>query len=243
MNVKYFISFFVAALLMACTPPAKPLEDIFCNKELEEFIGGADSLPLIPLHYKTFKDSITHYMAPFIKMSTADIEYRVQIIPDSNFKPINVKVWYTNPNRPPAMEKRDIIEVRLNSAGQILFEGDLLERDSVVKGIYSYFRNRYDRDNYSFESIKHTGIYFMWDSGVDQMYFDEVLWSIVVGNVDFLDYVCMMEYDKSICEMDEAEKKSVLDNMAFKLWLHCKTPYPAPPIPAPPPPPSYYNGE
>ena len=79
----------------------------------------------------------------------------------------------------------------------------------------------------------------MWDSGVDQMYFDEVLWSIVDGNIDFLEYVCMIEYDKSICEMDEEEKKTVLDNMSFKLWLHSKTSYSAPPVPLPPTSPHY----
>ena len=229
MILKYVTSCFLLILMMSCTSKTQSLENLFCNNEVKEFFGGDDSLPIVPLNYKTFKDSLDDYLKPYIANTVNDIEYRVKITPDSLFEPYYLKLQYTNPKAPPAMLKRNMIEIRLNSAGQILFEGDILEFDSVAKGIYTYFKKEHDKYNYSLESLKYIGICFAWDRGVDKKPFDKVMWNIVDGSYDFLGYVCMIEYDKSICEMDAKEKSNIFNNLGFKLWLGNATPFPPPP--------------
>lgn len=217
MHIKLLLSVLTLSLF-SCTQAQQPTGNILCDKALEQYLGGNDSLPTVPLHYATFSDSLSTYMAQYVGNTTNAVWYRVQIVPDSNFNPLNIKVYYANPMQPPEMRKRDVIELRLNSMGQLLFEGELIPQDSLHTTLHSYLVNSFNNKE-GYADLKNSMVTFLWDKGVNETYFNDALWAIVTAHLDFVEYLSTSKYQKNFCQLSHTQKEEVLKNTTFKLSL------------------------
>lgn len=214
-------------LFVSCSPKEKELHSYFCNENLERYFAGNDSLPIININpndsFSTIRDTVLSLLDFQYPSDDPYPEFIFPFKTDSSSKPIYIKnsfmyYFFSCTSDMPELNWRNVLEIVLNSKGQLLIEGELKDVKYVRELVYKFIINNGENVNYSDTSIIAT-IIFQRDSIVDAKQFNSTIKGIIDGYTDALNYESKRKFNKAFCDLTKAESNTIIDIIPFNFHL------------------------
>lgn len=108
--------------------------------------------------------------------------------------------------------------VLLNKQGNVLFENEMIELDSVSDDI-EWFYEKLELDSFNYCGLNCTPIVLQWDSEVPRHCFNELLDEIVDGYLQYADSFSERNYQRTVNELSKTELKKLSDTLSFHILL------------------------
>lgn len=231
---------FLLAILvfLSCSLKEKESTSYFQCKNLEKYFAGIDTLPVILFNITDSSDYLKKTIDSLSK-ATIDviIKFRVRIDVDSLSRPVFLQSYsfnkYSPENSIPYLEKRNVLEIRQNSADMLLIEGELGDTQYLKKQVVKFITN-FGKDKMYSDNPRSNTISFQWDKGTSQKAFNLTLKAIIESYTEILKKASFKQKKKKYCELTVPERDSLNTEYPFRIHLgfpQVQSNYPPPPLP------------
>lgn len=219
--------------LASCSTKEKELPSYFCNENLERYFAGNDSLPIININpndsFGVIRKSVDS-LYKLIDINEVTPTFKFNVLLDSGYKPLTLKGIFFDydpfDQLYPCFGIRLVFEIRLNSIGQLLIEGELGDTQTVRHFIFKNIMNYGKNPNYA-SNPQYAVTSFQWDIGIEPKYYKSTLKSIIGGYKDVLLHLSYKNFQKPLCELNANEFDSLSESIPFRLSLgYPETDYP-----------------